>query len=175
MAFRARIYGCWKNIRIKWRHVKDYKIEPVLKWYFEKWALASTVVFNTAIKNFPTSIKNLLVSAGIDVQAVAEDKLVSSNKLCRDIVNGIFENNMNALAAARSTPKHELDLDFDDVNAYGETLKEGVTNEFVCCICGEESEGYGNNPAPVKESGKCCDACNRKFVIPARLNIEIED
>ena len=33
----------------------------------------------------------------------------------------------------------------------------------------------GNNPAPVKEFGKCCDACNRKFVIPARLGFDIED
>lgn len=60
-------------------------------------------------------------------------------------------------------------LDFDDVNAYGVKLKEGEEAEYTCCICGEKFEGYGNNPAPYKESGKCCDACNRKFVIPARL------
>ena len=70
---------------------------------------------------------------------------------------------------------NEFALDFTDVNAYGEKLHEGKVNEFVCCICGEEVEGYGNNPSPVKEDGKCCDACNKKFVIPARLNIEIED
>lgn len=64
---------------------------------------------------------------------------------------------------------NEFALDFTDVNAYGEKLHEGKVNEFVCCICGEEVEGYGNNPSPVKEDGKCCDACNRKFVIPARL------
>jgi hypothetical protein len=84
-----------------------------------------------------------------------------------------FKNNPNFLAT--NVVENEFDLDFDDINAYGETLKEGVANEFVCCICGEESEGYGNNPAPVKESGKCCDACNRKFVIPARLGFDIED
>lgn len=63
----------------------------------------------------------------------------------------------------------EFCLDFDDVNAYGVRLKEGKEAEYTCCICGEEFEGYGNDPAPYKESGKCCDACNRKFVIPARL------
>ena len=63
----------------------------------------------------------------------------------------------------------EFCLDFDDVNAYGVRLKEGKEAEYTCCICGEKFEGYGNNPAPYKESGKCCDACNRKFVIPARL------
>lgn len=60
-------------------------------------------------------------------------------------------------------------LDFDDVNVYGVKLKEGKEAEYTCCICGDEFEGYGNNPAPYKASGKCCDACNRKFVIPARL------
>jgi hypothetical protein len=41
--------------------------------------------------------------------------------------------------------------------------------KYVCCICGEPSEGYGNNPDPYKNTGRCCDACNLKFVIPARL------
>lgn len=38
----------------------------------------------------------------------------------------------------------------------------------VCCICGATHYGYGNNPAPVKEEGRCCDACNWDYVIPAR-------
>lgn len=37
-----------------------------------------------------------------------------------------------------------------------------------CCICGEKIEGYGNNAEPVK-SERCCDACNIKVVIPARI------
>ena len=59
---------------------------------------------------------------------------------------------------------------FDSVNAYGEkveSLKEA--KEEICCICGEPIEGYGNNPSPYKHEGRCCDACNLKFVIPARL------
>ena len=66
-------------------------------------------------------------------------------------------------------------LDFDDVNVYGVKLQEGKEAEYTCCICGDDFEGYGNNPAPYKESGKCCDACNRKFVIPARLSQLSED
>lgn len=42
------------------------------------------------------------------------------------------------------------------------------TKEGVCCICGGDIEGYGNNAEPYAH-GKCCDACNFKFVIPARL------
>ena len=41
----------------------------------------------------------------------------------------------------------------------------------ICCICGEEYTGYGNNAEPYKE-GYCCDECNKKFVIPSRLNQE---
>jgi len=60
-----------------------------------------------------------------------------------------------------------FDLDFAPVNAFGETLTEAKGG--ICCICGEEIDGYGNNPAPVKSEGRCCDACNMKFVIPARM------
>ena len=38
-----------------------------------------------------------------------------------------------------------------------------------CCLCGEEFEGYGNDPAPLKDSGECCGRCNAEKVIPARL------
>lgn len=55
-----------------------------------------------------------------------------------------------------------------------DSLYESYDN-FVCCICGEEIEGYGNNPDPVKKEGKCCDACNTKFVIPARLEVINKD
>ena len=38
----------------------------------------------------------------------------------------------------------------------------------TCCLCGGEFDGYGNNPAPLKESGECCDRCNAEKVLPAR-------
>ena len=68
------------------------------------------------------------------------------------------------------TEDNPFDQNFDSINAYGEkvnSLKEAVEN--ICCICGEPIDGYGNNPEPYKHSGVCCDACNTKFVIPARL------
>ncbi len=39
-----------------------------------------------------------------------------------------------------------------------------------CCICGNKIWGYGNNPAPVKTEGVCCDECNKRIVIPIRLS-----
>lgn len=68
-------------------------------------------------------------------------------------------------------PDNAFDMDFDDVNAYGEKLTEAKEN--FCCICGEPIEGYGNNPEPYMsaDEGRCCDSCNVRFVIPARLEM----
>jgi len=40
-----------------------------------------------------------------------------------------------------------------------------------CSICGNEFEGFGNNPYPVriKENGVCCDKCNADYVVPFRV------
>ena len=61
-----------------------------------------------------------------------------------------------------------FNLEFDDVDIRGYSLKESKSSR--CCICGEEYTGYGNNPWPVEDDGRCCDACNIKFVIPKRLD-----
>lgn len=39
----------------------------------------------------------------------------------------------------------------------------------TCVICESEIKGYGNNPWPVTEEGRCCDTCNNLYVIPARI------
>lgn len=41
--------------------------------------------------------------------------------------------------------------------------------EKICCICGRTYMGHGNNPSPVKNTGRCCDDCNIVFVIPHRI------
>ena len=38
-----------------------------------------------------------------------------------------------------------------------------------CCICGKQFKGYGNNPAPLRDRGRCCDDCNINAVIPTRI------
>jgi len=44
-----------------------------------------------------------------------------------------------------------------------------------CCICGDEIDGWGNNPYPVVEDdgwdNVCCDKCNEEKVIPARIKM----
>ena len=71
---------------------------------------------------------------------------------------------------------HERDY-YDYYDESLDSLKEETEVAFdndenekqVCCICGEEYTGYGNNAEPYKE-GVCCDKCNMKFVIPYRLS-----
>lgn len=49
-----------------------------------------------------------------------------------------------------------------------------ANEEINCCICGDSFSGFGNNPAPIRLSGRCCDPCNFRFVIRARL-IEMQN
>jgi hypothetical protein len=70
---------------------------------------------------------------------------------------------------ATELEENAFNLDFEDVNVFGEKLTEA--RERYCCICGEPLEGYGNNPEPYMyaDDGRCCDGCNIKFVLPARF------
>ena len=58
-----------------------------------------------------------------------------------------------------------LDLLKEDSVSFDNDVEQ---DKKICCICGQEYEGYGNNAEPYKE-GYCCDECNKKFVIPSRL------
>ena len=56
-------------------------------------------------------------------------------------------------------PDNAFDLDFDDVNVYGESLTEAAKHED-CCICGETIDGSGKNPEPYMsaDKGRVCDS-----------------
>lgn len=92
-------------------------------------------------------------------------------------VVAIVRSNFDALSSLILTHENNdgedaFDQDFPDIDVYGDTvesLKEGKEDKYTCCICGEECTGYGNNPEPFKHEGRCCDACNLHYVIPARL------
>ena len=45
---------------------------------------------------------------------------------------------------------------------------------FKCCICRKVKEGYGNTPNPYLFRGRCCDECNRRYVIPLRYMLSIQ-
>lgn len=42
-------------------------------------------------------------------------------------------------------------------------------DDNICCICGNRIIGWGNNPRPVREEGRCCSDCNMTVVLPERL------
>lgn len=52
-----------------------------------------------------------------------------------------------------------------------EIFKDKSKKKYKCCFCGNMCDGWGNNPAPLKEDGKnrCCDLCNKDIVVPVRV------
>ena len=51
-----------------------------------------------------------------------------------------------------------------------QTTKKYVEDHTkICCICGKPFVGYGNNPYPVTDKGRCCDYCNETVVVPRRI------
>jgi uncharacterized membrane protein len=48
--------------------------------------------------------------------------------------------------------------------------------KIICVLCNTAITpnaygwAYGNNPAPLAEEGRCCDACNAKVIV-ARLKV----
>ena len=83
--------------------------------------------------------------------------------------DGLYNPTKEAVQVAH---EYDKELGLEPIKVLG-NVKEALTEEKqICCICGEEYEGYGNNAEPYKE-GRCCDECNKKFVIPdrtARMN-----
>lgn len=58
-----------------------------------------------------------------------------------------------------------------ELKRIADSLESNASKKTECCFCGEEINGYGNNPWPLlKDDGKrCCDKCNSK-VLEARMN-----
>ncbi len=104
----------------------------------------------------------------LNVKNEEERPRISAEATSDERFKDVYQDRMTDRTFAEDL-KEDFYVDFDDVNVYGIKLKEGKEAEYTCCICGEDFEGYGNNPSPYRESGKCCDACNKKFVVPARL------
>ena len=55
---------------------------------------------------------------------------------------------------------------FGNIKQPIKTMKE---HKYKCVICRKESTGWGNNPMPVMFHGRCCDKCNKTYVIPMRF------
>jgi hypothetical protein len=40
---------------------------------------------------------------------------------------------------------------------------------YKCVLCHHNKFGFGNNPDPCSDTGRCCNECNTSKVIPARV------
>ena len=45
-----------------------------------------------------------------------------------------------------------------------------MSKKIECCICGAKiKDRDSNNPRPVKYEGRCCDKCDKIYVLPMRV------
>ena len=91
---------------------------------------------------------------------------IDVNQVSDNRFSDVYDDRMTDMTKTDEV-KEELEEDPFDLDYDSPEAKEGEAN--VCCICGKEFEGYGNNPAPYKNTGVCCDECNARYVIPARI------
>ena len=158
--------------------------EPI-RAYYSFWGLVALTTFDEPFENFPNELKQMVKDAkDTSRQHEKKDNQVSDAKSTDKTINNIYfafaildllGDDYTLCDKSPANIVNSSDVfkqDFDSVNAYGEkveteSLKED--KEDICCIFGEPIEDYGNNPSPYKHEGRCCDACNSKFVIPARL------
>jgi hypothetical protein len=53
-----------------------------------------------------------------------------------------------------------------------ESFTQARLDARLCCFCGQPFGEFGNNPEPLNPySERCCDDCNARVVIPARLRL----
>ena len=146
---------------------------------FSFWGLTGFSYFKVPYIEFPEELKEIIINAKARSKARGQanitdakptDKVINNIYVCHAILD-LFDNDYTFSDKVEKEIENPFEQEFDNVDAYGdkvESLAEAKEEE-KCCICGEPINGYGNNPAPYKDEGRCCDACNLKFVIPARL------
>ena len=176
-----RYPGITKSKHFKLEDKNSEKERP----YYSFWGLSASTTFDEPYENFPEELVKMVKDAkDISRQREKKDNQVTDAKSTDKTINNIYfafaildllDDDYTLCDKSPVNVVNSDDVfkqDFDSVNAYGEkveteSLKEA--KEEICCICGEPIEGYGNNPRPYRHEGRCCDACNSKFVIPARL------
>lgn len=92
-----------------------------------------------------------------DIDVAAEDLMACLSKAGITTVD--WNTNGSNVFIFTLNPDNAFDLDFNDVNVYGESLTEAKEN--VCYICGEVIDGTGN----ITDKGVCCDGCSLHFEI----------
>lgn len=149
---------------------------------YDFWQLSGTIVFKKDVLEAPAPVKKL-IEKGLATSRKHNDNaqksldemgtVVNNYYFCLSVVK-LFNGDVEFYKVNPVDADNPFSLDFESFNAYGETVLHEAKEE-TCCICGEPINGYGNNPEPYKRTGRCCDACNIKFVIPARLEQAVSE
>ena len=92
-----------------------------------------------------------------DIKEAAYDLITCLEKHGMPIVD--WNTNGSNVFIFELSPDNELDLDFEDVNVFGERLTEA--KERLCSICGEQIDGTGH----ITDDGIVCDGCELHFAI----------
>lgn len=92
-----------------------------------------------------------------EIEEAADDLIACLEKHGMHIVD--WNTNGSNVFIFELSPNNELDLDFDDVNVFGEKLNEA--KERLCSICGEPIDGTGHHT----DNGIVCDGCELHFAI----------
>lgn len=183
------IYDKFEKIQSDWfpnsRRIKEFtkelynkhKGEPAWDKAWDEWTNRSSIFnFNESIDGQKEDLDD-----DFDLEVEDEDALTDYEKeLCNYMLDNcredyedsddllgkmdVYYSEYNSLAKRK---RDQVRKYFDE--HIDKTLDENIQKDEECCICGEPIKGYGNNPAPVKDAGVCCDKCNREVVIPARL------
>jgi len=53
-----------------------------------------------------------------------------------------------------------------------ENKKQEEKGKDKCVICKKEFIGFGNNPYPIKDDGRCCDNCNKRVIIERIIKLQ---
>ena len=177
----ARLYSTYKALERQFPGITSnpehfelvHKGAEQEKAWYGKWGLNGTIKFTVEFSKFPESVRQMAHAAvdlsqakNHDALPVKEDaKIIQNIYFCFAVLD-LFDGNLDFYKlsdedAATIAETNPFDQTF-------ESLREADIND-KCCICGEDIIGYGNNAEPYT-SGRCCDACNLKFVIPARID-----
>lgn len=87
--------------------------------------------------------------------------------------NGVCGDRTITGILSMATGEAELPINIKSSTKNATTAGQEIRNLITCVLCTENFNGYGNNPYPLSEDGRCCDSCNTK-VIFARIKMMSE-
>lgn len=84
----------------------------------------------------------------------------------KEQIENVLKANSRVETEIRQDGNTPDDFSFDEwVSMIAEDLKE------KCVLCRKKIEGFGCNPCPLAEKGKCCNNCDNTKVIPERIRL----